>query len=230
MCWLASWVQKYLKLSPPNVSVFCFFWGGGGVLSHRIVTTKTCHHCFGSDKKEHIILIFGGNKLNFSTVMQFFCILVCFSSLLVFKLKFCNLMWLQSITVTTENVLSYETWDVLSRIKYTELSPKGRDTPSRRSANVGPTASDGRASLFGVFHSSALIGLMSVAVWICVGAVGTVGERENSDWMFSLANESVPDNYSQSDENKHTNEGGTDRRLFKCYVIFPNHSNTRMFS
>ncbi len=85
----------------------------------------------------------------------------------------------------------------------------------------------GRASLFGVFHSSALIGLTSAAVWISVGAVG---ERENSDWMLSLANESVPENYSESDENKHVNEGGTDRSLFKCYVIFPNHSNTRMFS
>ncbi len=31
-------------------------------------------------------------------------------------------------------------------------------------ANVGPTASDGQASLFGVFHSSALVGLTSVAV------------------------------------------------------------------
>ncbi len=60
--------------------------------------------------------------------------------------------------------------------------------------------------------------------------VGAVGERENSDWMFSLANESVPENYSESDENEHVNEGGTDRRLFKCYVIFPNHSNKRMFS
>ncbi len=45
-----------------------------------------------------------------------------------------------------------------------------------------------------------------------------------------LANESVPENYSESDEIKHVNEGGTDRRLFKCYMIFPNHSNTRMFS
>ncbi len=54
--------------------------------------------------------------------------------------------------------------------------------------------------------------------------------RENSDWMFSLANKSVPENYSESDENEHVNEGGTDRRLFKCYMIFPNHSNTRMFS
>ncbi len=70
-----------------------------------------------------------------------------------------------------------------------------------------------------MFHSSAL-----------VGAVGTVGERENSDWMFSLANEKVPENYSESDENEHVNEGSTDRRLFKCYGIFPNHSNTRMFS
>ncbi len=31
-------------------------------------------------------------------------------------------------------------------------------------ANVRPTASDGRASLFGVFHSSALVGLTSAAV------------------------------------------------------------------
>ncbi len=98
---------------------------------------------------------------------------------------------------------------------------------NRPSANVGPTASDGRASLFGVFHSSALVRLTSAAV--CpIQHVEPVGERENSDWMFSLANESVPENYSESDEN--VNEGGTDRRLFKCYVIFPNHSNTRMFS
>ncbi len=45
------------------------------VLSHKIVTTetvttKTCHHRFGSDKREHIILIFGGNKQHFSIVMQ----------------------------------------------------------------------------------------------------------------------------------------------------------------
>ncbi len=87
-------------------------------------------------------------------------------------------------------------------------------------------ASDGRASLFGVFHS---LGSRrrQFACWIGVGAVG---ERENSDWMFSLANESVPENYSESDENKHVNEGGTDRRPFKCYMIFPNHSNTQMLS
>ncbi len=59
-------------------------------------------------------------------------------------------------------------------------------------------------------------------------AVGTVGKRENSDWMFSF--QSVPENYSISDENEHVNEGGMDRRLFKCYVIFPNHSYTQMFS
>ncbi len=51
--------------------------------------------------------------------------------------------------------------------------------------------------------------------------VRAIGKRENSDWMFSLANESVPENYSERDENKHVNEGGTDRRLLKCYVIFP---------
>ncbi len=88
---------------------------------------------------------------------------------------------------------------------------------------AGTHQADGRASLFGVFHLSALVGLTSAAV--C-----PVGERENSDWMFSLANESVPENYSESDENEQVNEGGTDRRLFKCYVIFPNHSNMRMFS
>ncbi len=43
-------------------------------------------------------------------------------------------------------------------------------------------------------------------------------------------NESVLENNSESDENKHVNEGGTDRRLFKCYMIFLNHSNMRMFS
>ncbi len=63
-----------------------------------------------------------------------------------------------------------------------------------------------------------------------IKAIKLIGERENSDWMFSLANESVPENYSESDENKHVNEGGTDRRLFKCYMIFLNHSNTQMFS
>ncbi len=51
-----------------------FFW----VLSHKIVntvmvTTNTCHHRFGSDKREHIILIFGGIKLHI--VVQFF---LCF--------------------------------------------------------------------------------------------------------------------------------------------------------
>ncbi len=45
---------------------------------------------------------------------------------------------------------------------------------------AGTHQADGRASLFGVFHSS--------------GLVGAVGERENSDWMFSLANETVPEN------------------------------------
>ncbi len=45
------------------------------------------------------------------------------------------------------------------------------------------------------------------ACWIGVGAIGTVGERKNSDWMFSLANESVLETYSESDENKHVNEG-----------------------
>ncbi len=94
---------------------------------------------------------------------------------------------------------------------------------------AGTHQADGRASLFGVFHSLALVGLTSAAV-CSVGAVGTGGQRDNSDWMFSLENESVPENYSKSDENKHVNEGGTDRRLFKCYVIFPNHTNTQMFS
>ncbi len=45
--------------------------------------------------------------------------------------------------------------------------------------------------------------------WIGVGAIGAVGERENSDWIFSLANESVPENCSDGDEIKHVNEGGT---------------------
>ncbi len=38
----------------------------------------------------------------------------------------------------------------------------------------------------------------NIQCWISVGAIG---ERENSDWMFCLANESVPEN-SESDENK----------------------------
>ncbi len=29
----------------------------------------------------------------------------------------------------------------------------------------------------------------------------TVGERENSNWMFSFVKESVPENYSESDKN-----------------------------
>ncbi len=37
---------------------------------------------------------------------------------------------------------------------------------------------------------------------------------ENSDWMFSLANESVPEDYSESAKNEHVIKGGTDRRLF----------------
>ncbi len=56
-------------------------------------TTKTCHHCICSDKREHIILIFEGNKQYFSTVMHFCSILICFSSVLVCELKFCNVMW-----------------------------------------------------------------------------------------------------------------------------------------
>ncbi len=54
-----------------------------------------------------------------------------------------------------------------------------------------------------------------------------IGASENFDWMFSLVNESVSENYRKSDENKHVNEGNTDRRLFKCFVIFPNHTNTQ---
>ncbi len=79
----------------------------GGViqLSHRTVTTETvttetCHRCFGNDKREHIILIFGilvqlciYIYFNFVCLFFFvFCILVCFS-VLVCKLKFCNVMW-----------------------------------------------------------------------------------------------------------------------------------------
>ncbi len=102
MCWLASWVQKYLKLSLPKhlpltndietrhwVSVVTSLFFGGVIpyiVTTETVTTETCYRCFGSDKKVHIILIFGGNKLHFSMVMQFFlykciCILLCFSSL-----------------------------------------------------------------------------------------------------------------------------------------------------
>ncbi len=37
----------------------------------KIVTTETFRHCFGSDKREHPILIFGGNKKKKGkTVMQ----------------------------------------------------------------------------------------------------------------------------------------------------------------
>ncbi len=99
---------------------------------------------------------------------------------------------------------------------------KGRDTPSQQSA------SDGQATLFGVSRRAHIdSSLPDSTCWIGVRAVG---QRENSDWMISLSNESVPENYSKSDENKHVNEGGTDRRLFKCYVIFPNHSIMQMFS
>ncbi len=38
----------------------------------KIVTTKTCHHCFSSDKREHTSLIYGGNELHFCTIMQFY--------------------------------------------------------------------------------------------------------------------------------------------------------------
>lgn len=96
------------------------------IVTTETVTTETCHLCFGSDKREYIILIFGGNKQNVSTVMHVFCILVRFSSVLVCKLKFCNVMWsllkhychYQKCAVTTE------TWNVLSKIKCTELSTK----------------------------------------------------------------------------------------------------------
>ncbi len=64
----------------------------GGVSQPKKVTTETCRHWFGSDKRGHIILQFRGNKHNISTIMQFFCILVCFSSVLVCELKFCNVM------------------------------------------------------------------------------------------------------------------------------------------
>ncbi len=102
-------------------SLQCFIYMGHICFqSHRIVTTKTCHHCFGSDK--HIILIFGGNKQNFGTVMQLFSIF----SILVCELKFCNVKWLllkhychyRKCAVTTK------TCDDLSKIKYTELSTK----------------------------------------------------------------------------------------------------------
>ena len=39
------------------------------IVTTETVTTETCHHCFGSDKREHNHL-FGGNKQHFSTVMQ----------------------------------------------------------------------------------------------------------------------------------------------------------------
>lgn len=83
-----------------------------------------------------------------------------------------------------------------------------------------------RASLFCVFHSSALVGLSSPAV--CPIRRGR-RERENSDWMLSLANKSVPEN-SESDENEHVNEGSTDRRRFKYYILIREcfHSMSRL--
>ncbi len=120
-----------VKLSLPKhlvVTSFVFFFL---VLSHKIVTTKivmteTCHQCFGSDKREYIILIFWGHKQNFSTVMQFIYLFFLFFCILVCKLKFCNVMWLaqkhychfRKCAVTTE------AWDVLSKIKYTKLPTK----------------------------------------------------------------------------------------------------------
>ncbi len=72
------------------------------------------------------------------------------------------------------------------------------DTPSRRSA-----ASDGWASLFGVFHSSAAV---------CpIQHVETVSRPS----VRGLTLMSVPENYSENYENKHVNEGRTDRKL-KC--------------
>ncbi len=63
--------------------------------------------------------------------------------------------------------------------------------PGAHQADGRPSGSVRQASLFGVFHSSALVGL-TLAV-VCP-IQRTVGERDNSDWMFSLANESVQEN------------------------------------
>ncbi len=59
-----------------------------------------------SDKREHLILIFWGNKHNISTIMQFFCILVCFSSVLVHELRICNVMWSLQKYFCIENMQS----------------------------------------------------------------------------------------------------------------------------
>ncbi len=101
--------------------------------------------------------------------------------------------------------------------------------PSRPQACADPHTKDGE-------RRRATVGLVCLVCYNrqahvdSTGDVGAVGKRENSDWMFGLTNESVPENYSESDKNEHVNEGGTDRRLFNCYVIFPNHSNKQMFS
>ncbi len=70
------------------------------------------------DKREHIILIFGGNKQKFSTVMQFFlCVLVC-------ELKFCNVMWsLPKHYCHNQKMCShYQNMGCFVKIKDTELS------------------------------------------------------------------------------------------------------------
>ncbi len=51
-----------------------------------------------------------------------------------------------------------------TRVKASWLKAGTHQADGRPLANVGQTASDGRASLFGVFHSSALVGLTSAAV------------------------------------------------------------------
>ncbi len=101
---------------------FLYFFG---VLSYEIVTTKTvmtktCHQ--KGTHNPHIL-----EEINKILVQlcNSFCILVCFR-VLVCELKFCNVMWslpkhychYWKCAVTTE------TWDVLSKIKYTELSTK----------------------------------------------------------------------------------------------------------
>ncbi len=70
-----------------------------------------------------------------------------------------------------------------------------------------------RVGLFSVFHTLALVGLTSVAD-CSIHHVGVIGASENYDWMFSLANKSVPTNERERDENEQITKVGTDRRLF----------------
>ncbi len=97
--------------------------------------------------------------------------------------------------------------------KVVQVSPRPLSLSLIRLGHTKPMVGCRRATVRLCSSCRAHVGgsLPNSTCWIGIGAVG---EMENSDWMFSLANESVPENYSESAKNEHVIKGGTDRRLF----------------